>query len=132
MILVDANIILDIWDPDPVWSAWSANQLRDQSLLHELAINPIVYSEISVSFPTPASLDRKLANLGITVLNIPLEAAFLAGKAFARYRRLGGSRTNVLADFFIGAHATVLGCPLLTRDTRRYATYFHSLRIVAP
>lgn len=132
MILVDANIILDIWDPDPVWSAWSTGQLRNQSLLHELAINPIVYSEISVSFPTPAALDKKLANLGITVLSIPLEAAFLAGKAFAHYRRLGGSKTNVLADFFIGAHATVLGCVLLTRDTRRYATYFPGVRLIAP
>ena len=124
--------ILDIWDPDPVWSAWSAGQLRSQSLAHDLAINPIVYSEISVSFPTLATLNQELANLGLIVLNIPLDAAFLAGKAFARYRRLGGSRTNALADFFIGAHATVLGCTLLTRDTRRYATYFPGLRIIAP
>jgi predicted nucleic acid-binding protein len=132
MILIDANILLDIWDPDPVWSAWSIGQLRNQSLLHELAINPIVYSEISVSFSIPTDLNEQLANLGVAVLNIPLEAAFLAGKAFAHYRRRGGSKTNVLADFFIGAHAVVLKCALLTRDTRRYATYFPGMRLITP
>lgn len=131
MILIDANVILDIWDPDPVWSAWSSGQLRHQSLLHELAINQIVYSEISVSFATPAALDKELTNLGVIVLSIPLEAAFLAGKAFASYRRRGGGKTSLLADFFIGAHAAVLGCELLTRDTRRYTTYFPGVRLIS-
>lgn len=132
MILVDSNVILDILDPDPVWRAWSSGQLRKQSLLHEMAINPIVYSEISVSFATPSSLDKKLEELGISVLNLPRRAAFLAGKAHLQYRRRGGVKSNVLADFFIGAHAAVLGCPLLTRDTRCYAAYFPSVSLIAP
>jgi predicted nucleic acid-binding protein len=132
MILVDANIILDIWNPDPQWHVWSTGQLRKLSLLHELAINAIIYAEISVAFATPAALDEKLSDLGVNVENIPRGAAFLAGKAYLQYRRHEGTRTNVLPDFFIGAHAAVLGCPLLTRDTRRYATYFLYVSLIAP
>jgi predicted nucleic acid-binding protein len=132
MILVDANVILDIWNPDPHWNLWSTGQLRRLSLLHQLTINPIVYTEISVAFATPAALDEKLADLGVNVENIPRQAAFLAGKAYLQYRRQGGTRTSVLPDFFIGAHAAVLACPLLTRDARRYATYFPFVSLIAP
>jgi predicted nucleic acid-binding protein len=132
MILVDSNVILDVWDPDPVWNAWSEGQLQNQSLLHELTINPLIYSEISVSFANISSLDKKLEELEISVLNLPRRAAFLAGKAYLQYRRQGGVKSNVLVDFFIGAHAAVLGCPLLTRDTRCYATYFPTVALIAP
>jgi predicted nucleic acid-binding protein len=132
MILVDSNVILDVWDPDPVWHAWSSAQLQNQSLLHELAINSLIYSEISVSFATISDLDKKLEEMEIGVLNISRRAAFLAGKAFLQYRRRGGVKTNVLVDFFIGAHAAVLGCSLLTRDTRCYATYFPTVPLIAP
>lgn len=131
-ILLDANVILDVWNHDPVWHIWSTSQMRRLSILYELALNPIIYAEISVSFATSTALDRKLADLGILVVGIPRRAAFLAGKAFLQYRRQGGTRGNVLPDFFIGAHAAVLGCPLLTRDTRRYSTYFPSVRLIAP
>jgi len=102
MILLDANVILDVWDPDPIWHAWSSSQLRRLSRLHELAINPIVYAEISVSFATPAALDEKLESMGVIVESIPRKAAFLAGKAFVLYRRQRGTKRNVLPDFFIG------------------------------
>jgi hypothetical protein len=132
MILLDANVILDIWDDDPVWYTWSSEQFRILSFVDELAINPIVYAEISARFATSVALDEKLENLGVVVISIPRRAAFLAGKAFVQYRRQGGMKGNVLPDFFIGAHAAVLGCPLLTRDTRRYTTFFPSVRLVTP
>lgn len=132
MILADSNVILDIWDNNPVWYAWSSEQLRKLSLVDELAINPIVYAEISSRFSTSGALDQKLAELGLALLTIPRNAAFLAGKAYVQYRRNGGTRTNLLPDFFIGAHAFALGCPLLTRDTRRYSTYFPGLTLIAP
>jgi predicted nucleic acid-binding protein len=131
-ILLDANVILDVWDIDPMWHVWSSAQLRNMSLLYELAINPIIYAEISARFPTSTALDDKLADLGVLVVSIPRRAAFLAGKAYLQYRRYGGAKGNVLPDFFIGAHAAVLGCSLLTRDTRRYSTYFPSVRLIAP
>jgi hypothetical protein len=117
MILVDSNVILDIWDRDPIWSVWSRGQLRHASLIDELAINTIVYAEISARFAYSTALDERLIELGIIVLDIQRRTAFLAGKAFLLYRRQGGTRGNVLPDFFIGAHAAVLGCPLLARDT---------------
>lgn len=132
MILIDANVILDIWDRDPVWHTWSARQLRRLSMLHQLAINPIVYAEVSARFSSPANLDQRLADLEVDVLDIPRPAAFLAGKAFLQYRRKGGSKGDVLADFFIGAHAAALACPLLTRDTRRYAAFFPTVRLIFP
>ena len=132
MILLDANVILDIWDRDPLWHAWSSSQLRAQSLLHELAINSFVYAEISARFATAAVLDERLLDLGVTVVSISRGASFLAGKAFVQYRRQGGTKGNLLPDFFIGAHAAVLGCPLLTRDIRRYAADFPGVRLIVP
>lgn len=132
MILVDSNVLLDVFDKDPVWLNWSLTQLRHSALRDELAINPIVYAEISARFLTPPELDGVLDDMELKVLYVPRAAAFLAGKAFAYYRRQGGARANVLPDFFIGAHAVVLHCALLTRDTRRYATYFPNLALIAP
>ena len=97
-----------------------------------VAINQIIYAEISARFGTADALDEKLDDLGVIVENIPRRAAFLAGKAYLQYRCLGGTKTNVLPDFFIGAHATVLGCSILTRDTHRYTTYFPMVRLIAP
>ena len=132
MILVDSNIIFDILDKDPVWLSWSVMQLRNFAIRDELAINPVVYAEISPRFPAPAEVDEVLAEMEIKLLSIPRAAAFLAGKAFVQYRRQGGTKGNVLPDFFIGAHAFVLGCALLTRDIRRYAAYFPGVALIAP
>lgn len=132
MILIDSNVILDILIPDPIWRGWSMSQLQSLSSLHDLAINPIIHAEISVSFATAATVDQKLKDLGPSVHTIPRAAAFLAGKAYTQYRGQDGTKANVLADFFIGAHAAVLGCPILTRDTRRYAAYFPSVHLVTP
>ncbi|HWG20280.1 MAG TPA: PIN domain-containing protein [Terracidiphilus sp.] len=132
MILVDSNVIFDVIDKDPHWKPWSTGQLRRCSILDTLAINAIVYAEISPRYISAKNVDELLDTLGLSVLQIPRAAAFLAGRAFLQYRRLGGTKSNVLPDFFIGAHATVLGCPILTRDTRRYAAYFPSVPLIAP
>ncbi len=97
-----------------------------------MAINAVVYAELSVRFTRIEDLEDVLDEAGITVEDIPRAALFLAGKAFQKHRTAGGSRTGVLPDFFIGAHAAVLGMPLLTRDVRRYRTYFPSLSLIAP
>ena len=97
MILLDANVILDIWDDDPVWYTWSSEQVRILSFVDELAIDPIVYAEISPRFSTSAHLDEKLEDLGVIVIGIPRRAAFLAGKAYVQYRRQSGTKSNVAA-----------------------------------
>jgi|ERR1700749_2428883 predicted nucleic acid-binding protein len=132
MILVDSNVILDIVDNDPQWSLWSSGQLRRWTILDDLAINTIIYAEISPRYLSPADVDQALLTLRLSCLQIPRAAAFLAGKAHMNYRRNGGSRSNVLPDFFIGAHATTLGSAVLTRDVQRYTTYFPKLRLITP
>ncbi|MBL8392289.1 MAG: type II toxin-antitoxin system VapC family toxin [Candidatus Accumulibacter sp.] len=132
MLLVDTNVLVDVLEDDPEWADWSIGQLRALSQVHRLVINPVIYAELSLTFSTVDALDRAIDDLGLTMIEIPRPALFLAGKAFVRYRRQGGRKNNVLADFFIGAHAAVAGYTVLTRDTRRYSTYFSGLSLVSP
>ena len=132
ILLVDTNVLVDLLENDPDWADWSIGQLRAQSKVHRLAINPIIYSELSLTFSTVEALDKTIEELGLVLIELPRPALFLAGKAFVRYRRQGGTKSNVLGDFFIGAHAAVTGHPILTRDTRRYAAYFPGVTLIAP
>lgn len=132
MLLVDTNVLLDVVTNHPQWAAWSQHQLEAAALKDRLAINAVVYAELSIGFRRIEELEAVLAKTQIGVEEIPREALFLAGKAFQRYKARGGTRTGVLPDFFIGAHATVLGIALLTRDARRYADYFPKLELRAP
>ena len=132
MVFVDSNIILDMWDHDPVWESWSRSQFFRTSLLEETAINPIIVAELASRFKNRTNLDHALNSLQLILLPIPREAAFQAGKAFVEYRKRGGTKTGVLPDFFIGAHAEVMGATLLTRDIARYKTYFPSVGLITP
>jgi len=131
-VLVDSSVLLDVLTGDPRWSAWSSRMLV--RLLDEaaLAINPIIYAEVSVGFDRIEDLDDALAPGLLERLPLPWEAAFLAGRCFLAHRRRRGERRSPLPDFYIGAHAAVLGMTLLTRDPRRYRTYFPRLRLIAP
>lgn len=132
MLLVDTNVLVDVLEDDPAWADWSIGQLRAQAQLRALTINPIIYAELSLAFDSPDALDSTLEGMGLQLSQLPRPALFLAGKAFVRYRRDGGVRQNVLADFFIGAHAAVQGWPILTRDVRRYRSYFPTVELIAP
>ena len=132
MILVDTNVVLDLVENDPVWADWSQQQLEIASLRDDLCINAVIYAELSIAFETIEELERVLARAELVMETIPREALFLAGKVFLQYRRRKGTKQGVLPDFFIGAHAAVRGLNLLTRDTRRYATYFPSVQLIGP
>lgn len=131
-MLVDTNVLIDVLENDQEWADWSVAQLQAQSRVHRLVINPIIYAELSLVFSTFEALDKVLDDMELPVLDLPKPALFLAGKAFLQYRRQGGLKNNVLGDFFIGAHAAVGRLPVLTRDTRRYRSYFPTVRLVAP
>lgn len=131
-MLVDTDITVDVLENDPDWADWPISQMQAQSKVHRLVINPIIYAELSLTFSTVEALDQVLDGMKLRMLEVPKAALFLAGKAFVQYRRSGGIRSNVLGDFFIGAHAAVGGLPVLTRDTRRYKNYFPSVKLVAP
>ncbi len=132
MLLVDTNVLVDVLENDPAWADWSVRQLRAQAQVHELFINPVIYAELSLAFDSVEALDSEIENMGLQVYELPRPALFLAGRALVKYRRRGGFRTNVLADFFIGAHAAVLNCGILTRDGRRYRTYYPRITLVEP
>lgn len=131
-VLVDSNVLLDVLTEDPAWYDWSAQALARAAADRQLCINPLVYAEVSVGFERIEALDEALPAADFARLPLPWEASFLAGKAFLAYRRRGGSRHSPLPDFLIGAHAAVAGLPLLTRDARRYRTYFPTLSLIAP
>jgi len=130
--LVDTNVLLDVLTNDSQWVGWSIGQLDVAALKGPLVINDIVYAELSVRFDAIEALDTVLNEVGLVLTPTPRAALFLAAKAFQRYRTAGGAKSNVLPDFFIGAHAAVAGPSLLTRDTKRYRTYFPKVDLVAP
>jgi len=132
VLLVDTNVLLDVLQDDPAWANWSMRQLRAQAQVHELLVNPVIYAELSIAFDSVQALDEVIDQLQLTYQALPRPALFLAGRAFVKYRREGGNKANVLADFFIGAHAAVLDCGILTRDARRYRTYFPGVPLVTP
>jgi predicted nucleic acid-binding protein len=131
-VLVDSNVLIDVVTEDPRWYEWSAEHLARLADRARLVINPIVYAEVSVTYATIEDLENAIELFRFHREAIPFEAAFLAGKAFARYRRRGGARTSPLADFFIGAHAAFAGLTLLTRDLRRYLESYPRLSVIAP
>jgi hypothetical protein len=131
-ILVDSNVLLDVMTEDPQWFQWSADALTGAAEAHRLVINPIIYAEVSIRYSRIEHLDAALPRTIIDREPIPYEAAFLAGKAFRIYRQRGGAKRSTLPDFFIGAHASIAGYSLLTRDAARYRTYFPRLTLLAP
>ena len=131
-ILVDSNVILDIVTEDKKWFPWSSQALAKYAETHTLVINPIIYAEVSVGFDRIEDVEEVLPSAFFRRDPIPWEAAFLAAKCFLAYRRRRGKKSSPLPDFFIGAHAAVLGIPLLTRDIARYRTYFPKLKIITP
>lgn len=130
--LVDSNVLLDILDEDEEWMDWSASMLADAARQGPLVINQLIFAEASVTLDTVEELEEALPASYFVREPLPWQAAFLAGKAFAAYRRRGGTKRSPLPDFYIGAHAAVGGYTLLTRDPKRYRAYFPRLRIVAP
>jgi hypothetical protein len=130
--LVDSNVLLDIMTDDPNWSPWASEALAEAFERGPVMINPIIYAEVSIRFSSVEELEDVLPSQAFLRESIPWAAAFLAGKAFLRYRRNGGVRRTTLPDFFIGAHAAVHRLTLLTRDAGRFHTYFPTVTLATP
>ncbi len=131
-ILVDSNIILDVFLDDPNWAEWSESKLEKFSSIAKLFINPVIYSEVSVGFKRIEELELALGRAGFQMLEIPKEALFLAGKVFLKYRKNRGTKRSPLPDFYIGAQAAIFEMGLLTRDVPRYRTYFPTVKLIGP
>ena len=131
-VLVDSNVILDVFLNDPAWADWSESILEEYDQRGFLYINGIVYSEISIGFKRIEDLESAVLEAGFQVIEIPREALFLAGKAYLKYKKMGGAKISLLPDFFIGAQAAVMKLDLITRDVSRYRTYFPTVRLISP
>lgn len=131
-VLVDSNVLLDVLTRDPTWIEWSAAALASIAEAHTLVINPIIYSEVSVGFHRIEEVDAQLPANVFRREPLPWSAGFLAGKAFMRYRRKGGARRSPLPDFYIGAHASVGGMTVLTRDPTPFRHYYPRVPLITP
>ncbi len=131
-ILIDTCVVTDLANTQSHWFEWSATTLETLDQHHSFIINPIIYTECSVGFETIEEVEALFTHLGFAIKTIPKEALFLAGKAFLQYKKRNGVKNNVLPDFFIGAHATVSGYPLMTRDKGRFSTYFPHIELIMP
>ena len=131
-VLVDSNVILDVFLDDQEWAEWAVRTLEKYAETGMLYINPVIYCEVSIAFKRIEELESALGRGGFQLIDIPKEALFLAGKVFQKYKRNKGTRNTPLPDSFIGAHAAVLGLDLATRDIGRYRTYFPSVTLISP
>ena len=132
MIVVDSCVLVDVSSGDPRWQDWSAAKLDMWSRRGPLVINGIIYAELAYGFPQIETLETFCQRAGLDLRSLTRSAFFLSGRARALYRQRAGTRAGLLPDFLIGAHAADLGCPVLTRDVARFASYFPQLELVAP
>lgn len=132
MTLVDSNVLLDIWMNDPHWAPWSLAAIAAAGDRGPVVVNTVVVAELSVRFSSEAEVTAAISSAGIKRVALPPQVAWPAARAFAVYQKRGGVRSAPLPDFFIGAHALVEKWPLLTRDPKRYRTYFPGLKLIVP
>ena len=132
MVLVDSNVILDVLERDATWFDWSSEQIARLAFEDVIAINPLIYAELSHGYDDEAALDAALAPLAAVRLPLPYTAAFGAGRAFRLYKKNKGELRSPMPDFYIGAHADAAGMRLLTRDVRRFRTYFPGVTLITP
>ena len=132
MVLVDANVLLDLVTAPNAWSDWSRTELRRAAAAGPLLANDVVFTEVSIGFHRVEDVQDVFTEAQVELAAMPRPALFRAGKAFQEYRRRGGTRTGALPDFLIGAHAEVVGLRLLTRDGGRYRSYFPTVALIAP
>jgi predicted nucleic acid-binding protein len=132
MMLIDSNILIDVLSNDPDWLDWSVAALDQRGALGVMLVNEVIFAELSVRMQSETELVEALNGFNVEFARTPTQALFVAGKTYRRYREAGGTRTGVLPDFFIGAHAQIVQCPILTRDVRRYRTYFPDVELITP
>lgn len=132
MILVDTNVFVDVIRQDPIWLNWSLRELSNAKSKQTLITNFVVYAELHSHNTAGPHVDAFLNKLGVDIQDLTRPAAQLAAMAFRTYRQRGGTKTGVLPDFFIGAHAMAEGFKLLTRDAGRYKTYFPKIKLICP
>jgi predicted nucleic acid-binding protein len=136
VILVDSNVLIDLFSRDNNWDIWSRNALAESDESDQLCVNQVVVAEVAPQFPDLDSFVTWIGTFDVGVDELSLDAAYAAGKAFMEYRRrrrnAEESNKTIIADFLVGGHAQTLGATILTRDPRFYRTYFPSVPLITP
>ena len=132
VILIDTCVVTDLASSESAWFEWSAATLEQLDQTNTFVINPMIYAECSVGFERIEEVEALFDHLGFAIKAMPKEALFLAGKAFLQYKKRKSGKSNVLPDFFIGAHAAISGYQLITRDKGGVSTYFPSGELIMP
>lgn len=127
---VDTNVLIDAMDVKAPRHKWASQQLAQAD--QPLVLCDIVYSEFSVSIDTIQETNEAIRDLALDRVPFSDESLFLAGKAFAEYKRRGGNKGNVLSDFLIGALAEAEQSPLLTANERDFRSYFPNVTLICP
>jgi predicted nucleic acid-binding protein len=127
---VDTNVLLDVFLPDPKWGQKSKIRLEQSFNQGSLIINEIIYAELTPQFSSKILLDDVLKTLSIRIVSLDLKAAYHAGRIWKNYRKAGGRRNRILADFLIGAHAKIQAEQFLTRDRGFYKKYFSDIHVI--
>jgi len=132
IILIDSCVVTDLANEGSSWFEWSASTLEALDDGNKFIINPMIYAECSMGYDTIEEVESLVGVLEFDVEEVPREALFLAGRAYLQYRKIKATKSNVLPDFFIGAHAAVERYKLMTRDKGRFSTYFPSVELIMP
>jgi predicted nucleic acid-binding protein len=130
--LVDTNVFVDLLKSDAIWMPWSVEALAQARRRGPVLTSWVVYAELHTHDTAGPHIDHLLNQLSVALVDMEKASAQMAAQAFRLYRQRGGTKTGVLPDFFIGAHAQSQGWTLLTRDGARYRTYFPDLAMVCP
>jgi predicted nucleic acid-binding protein len=129
---VDTNILLCLLNENEEFHEWAKEIFEERKTHGPLIICDVVYSEFSVSMDSVEKTNQAVAELARERLRFTNEALFHAGKAYKKHKKRGGTRSNVLADFFIGAQAELEKAPLLTNNAKDYTSYFPGVSIIQP
>jgi predicted nucleic acid-binding protein len=131
-MIVDSNVLIDILNPEAARSQAVVAAFNRLSATRKPQINQVIFAEIASNFRAIAQLEAVVSDLDLEFTGLTLEDSFRAGSAFRDYRRKGGPRQSILPDFLIGAQAAVRGWPILTRDPKRFASYFPEVELIDP
>jgi predicted nucleic acid-binding protein len=129
---IDTSVLLDILLPNDAFCDGAVEALEDSVRIGSLVVCDLVYAELCVHFPSQQECDGFLAANQIRVEPLTRAAHFAASRVWREYRRQGGSRARILADFLVGAHAEHQATRLLSRDRGFYRKLFPSLNLVDP
>ncbi len=131
IVAIDSSVLISIFNDEPSRASWF-EFLLESRLENRLIACDVVWAEIGSLFRTAAALEESMAKLGVAFSPLNEKACFEAGQLFVAYRKRGGSRSRIIADFMIAAHARHHAAALATADLDFAKTYAPRLRLVGP